>query len=87
MSKLCPLLKNPKLIPLLPRSHTHLVVVTATQQEIPPQKKSSIKLFHKMTEAQETEEHPYSVVTAAKSVDRPRLTGHFSRFTPNTSLK
>ena len=44
----------------------------ATKQSTP--KKSSFKLFNKKPQTQETEEHPYSVITTAKSRDRPRPT-------------
>ena len=39
-------------------------------------KKSSFKLFTKKPQAQEIEKHRYSVITTAKSADRPCLTGH-----------
>ena len=37
-------------------------------------KKSSFKLFNKKPHTQETEKHPYSVITITKSTDRPRPT-------------
>ena len=52
----------------------------ATKQSIP--KKSSFHLFNKKSQAQETEEHPYSVITTDKSADRPRLNGHSPHFAP-----
>ena len=55
----------------------------ATKQSTP--KKSSFKLFNKKTQAQETEEHPYSVITTAKSSDRPRPTGHSPPLYPTIS--
>ena len=39
-------------------------------------KTSSIKLFNKKPQTQETEKHPYSAITTAKSADRPCSTGH-----------
>ena len=55
----------------------------ATKQSNP--KKTSFKFFNKKSQAQETEEHPYSLITTAKSADRPRPTGHYPPLCPTIS--
>ena len=55
----------------------------ATKQSTP--KKSSFKLFNKKPQAQETEEHTYSVITTAEYADRPRATEHSPSLYPAIS--
>ena len=74
---------NPRLTQVLPPCPNQLVAHTAkgTKQTTP--KYSSFKLFNRKPQAQETKEHPNSVITTAKSADRPRPTGHFPHFNRN----
>ena len=37
--------------------------------------------FKQKSQAQETEEHPYSAITSAEPADRPRPTGQSPHFT------
>ena len=65
------LINNPTLTQALPVSESPCCSYNeATKQSTP--KILSFKLFNKKSQTQETEEHPYSVITTA---DRPRPTG------------
>ena len=72
-----PLINNPTIAPVLPRSQNHQVVHTTTllYNSIPKshQLESELK-----SQAQETEEHPFLLITTAKSTDRVCHTGHSS---------
>ena len=86
-SQIPPLIKNsnPTVTPVLPRSHSHQVVLTVTLQNNPPQKSSFNSL--KKSQAQETKEHPYPVITTAKSAYRPRPTGNSPHCIPQSVIK
>ena len=73
-SQLRPLINNPTLTQVLPPSQNQLVAHTVKRLNNPPPK--SHHFFIKKSQAQDTEEHLYSVITTAKSADRPRPTGH-----------
>ena len=45
-----------------------------------------MKLYNKNQQTSETEEHPHSVITTAKSADRPRIIGHAPHFTPQSVI-
>ena len=75
-SKLPPLTNFPTLTQVPLPYQNHLVAHTVKQPENPLLKSHRLIYLIKKPQAQETEEHPYSVITTTKSTDRPRPTGH-----------
>ena len=69
-----------------PPFQNHQVAHTVTPPNNPIPKRSSFKLFHKKSPAQENEEHPYSVITTVKSAYRLRPSGHCPHFTPPSKI-
>ena len=65
-------------------SQSHLVAHTVKRQSTP--KNSSFKPFNIKSHAQETQEHPYSVITTAKSADKPHPIEDSRHFTPQSVI-
>ena len=71
---------NPRASP----SQNHRFAHTATLPNNPPPNCHCLNSLIKKSQAQQTEEHPFSVITNAKSADRPRSAGHFYHFNPQS---
>ena len=63
---------NPNALP----SKNSLVAHTAKQLNNQHPKSHHLNSLIKKPQTQETEKHPYSVITTANSADKPRPTGH-----------
>ena len=82
-SQLRPLISNPTITQLLLPFKNHQVAHTVTLPNNPTPKSLHLNSLIKKSQTQETEEHPYSIISTAKSADRPPPTGQSPHTTPH----